>query len=136
MVTMIPIKPSKPKLYTLHLPNEERRRAESKEPLPLTKCLQNGRRVSPTYNERGYELDYEYVVKYTGRPRPVSKCGQEGLEQKQKGSETRAEIPGRPTPELEENAWVDRVAIDLGEAFHEMGTDEYEEGARRDLKSK
>ncbi|KAL8879085.1 MAG: hypothetical protein Q9198_003239 [Flavoplaca austrocitrina] len=133
---MIPIKLSKPKLYTLHLPNGERRRAESKVPKALSKCLQKGQRESPTYDKLGYELDYEYIVKHTGRPRPVSKRGQEGLEQKQKGSETKAEIMGRPAPELEENAWVDRVAIDLGKAFHEMGMEEYEEGARRDLKSK
>ncbi|KAL9012959.1 MAG: hypothetical protein Q9180_009054 [Flavoplaca navasiana] len=86
-LTLIPTKLSKPKLYTLHHQNEERRRPEPKEPVPLAKCLQKGRRESPTYAELGYELDYEYILKHTGRPHPISKRGQEGLEQKQKDSE-------------------------------------------------
>ncbi|KAL8850941.1 MAG: hypothetical protein Q9221_004141 [Calogaya cf. arnoldii] len=107
------------------------------EPMPSTKCLQKGTRGSPTYDELGYELDYDYISKHTGgRPRPLSDRAQERLQQKQKDSERKAEIMGRPNSNLEENAWDDRVAKDLGKAFHEVGMEEYEEWAKKGFKIK
>ncbi|KAL8728226.1 MAG: hypothetical protein Q9166_005529 [cf. Caloplaca sp. 2 TL-2023] len=115
-------------------PSPKRRKKktpEPREPMPSTKCLQKGPRGSPTYDELGYELGYDYIVQCSGRPRPVSKRGQERLEQKQKDSERKAEIMGRRYNGIEETAWDDRVARDLGKAYHEVGMEEYEDWAKK-----
>ncbi|KAL8769869.1 MAG: hypothetical protein Q9209_004307 [Squamulea sp. 1 TL-2023] len=110
-------------------PSPKRRKKLTPEPskAPVQVCLRKSPRGSPTYDEMGYELDFDYILKSSGRPRPISKRAQQRLEQKEKDSERKAEIIGRPKNTLEETAWDDRVARDLGKAFHEVGMDEYEE---------
>ncbi|KAI4242007.1 MAG: hypothetical protein L6R40_004234 [Gallowayella cf. fulva] len=68
-----------------------------KEPtMPSSICLQKGPRGSPTYDELGYELDYDYISKVSGHPRPMSKSGEESLERKQQDQRRKAKIMGRP----------------------------------------
>ncbi|KAL8658763.1 MAG: hypothetical protein Q9226_000788 [Calogaya cf. arnoldii] len=125
-------------------PSPKRRKTKTPEPsepkMASTKCLQRGPRGSPTYDELGYELDYDYIANHTGRrPRAVpTKRGQEKLEQSQRGDERKAEIMGRPADMNvpEGAAWDDRVANDLGKAFHEVGMEEYEEWAKKGFKIK
>ncbi|KAL8791232.1 MAG: hypothetical protein Q9213_000189 [Squamulea squamosa] len=119
-------------------PSPKRRKKSTPEPSnnPVQVCLRKGPRGSPTYDEMGYELDFDYVLKSTGRPRPLSKRAQQRLEQKEKDSERKADITGRPNNTLEETAWDDRVARDLGKAFHEVGMDEYEEWREKGFRVK
>lgn len=106
---------------------------------PMTVCLQKGPRGSPTYDEAGFELDYEYVRKSSRRPRPLGKRALARLKEKRKESERKKELmeasegEGRKYPL---GSWDDKVARDLGIAYHEVGFEEYEEwhkrGFRRD----
>lgn len=117
-------------------PSTKRRKKqtpEPKEPMPSTKCLQKGLRGSPTYDELGYELDYDYILKTSGRPRRPGKRTEEKMDRAIKDDARKAEIMGRPEDaRLQEGAaWDDRVARDLGKAFHEVGLEEYEEWAKK-----
>lgn len=122
-------------------PSPKRRKKktpEPKEPMPSTKCLQKGPRGSPTYDELGYELDYDYILKCSGQPRRPGKRAEEKMDQKMKDGARKAEIMGRPDDvRVQEGAaWDDRVAKDLGKAFHEVGMEEYEEWATKGFKIK
>ncbi|KAL8641498.1 MAG: hypothetical protein Q9228_001708 [Teloschistes exilis] len=101
-----------------------------------------GPRGSPTYDELGYELDYEYIVRASRIPRgrdAGSKREEYKTKKEAKDRERKAEIMGRPctmetvceTVELD-----DRVARDLGKAFHEVGVEEYEEWAEKGFRVK
>ncbi|KAL9591745.1 MAG: hypothetical protein Q9179_007413 [Wetmoreana sp. 5 TL-2023] len=98
---------------------------------PETACLRKGPHGSPTYDHLGYELDYDFISKIPKRPRPVTQRGLKRLDKKGKDNERKAEIMGRPMNHVEMAAWDDRVARDLGKAFHEVGLEEYEEWKRR-----
>lgn len=105
----------------------------------IEKCRRKGLNGSPTYDTLGFELDKEYIIKHTGgRPRPLGKKAEERLEQKRKDSQRKAEIIGVPGDEntIHEEAWDDRVAKDLGLAFHEVGMEEYEEWQKKGFKAK
>lgn len=122
-------------------PSPKRRKKktpEPKKPMPSTKCLQKGPRGSPTYDELGYELDYDYIVKCSGRPRRPGKRAEEKTDQTMKDGARKAEIMGRPDDvRVQEGAaWDDRVARDLGKAFHEVGMEEYEEWAKKGFELK
>lgn len=101
---------------------------------PVEICLRKGPRGSPTYDEMGYELDYEYLCKVTHRrSRPSFNKLMKMMEQEKKERKRKSEIMGVPEEKCQEQkaAWDDRVARDLGMAFHEVGIEEYEEWHRR-----
>lgn len=105
----------------------------------IEECRRKGLNGSPTYDKFGFELDKEYIIKHTGgRPRPLSDKAQDHLEQKRKDSQRKAEIIGVPGDENtnHEVAWDDRVARDLGMAYHEVGMEEYEEWQKKGFKAK
>lgn len=91
----------------------------------------------PTYDELGYELDYDYIIRGSRVPRGRnvgSKRQEQKTEKDARDRERKAEIMGRPCTTdtvCETVAWDDRVARDLGKAFHEVGVEEYEEWVRK-----
>lgn len=121
----------------LRAPSPKRRKRASPELSldPVSVCQRKGPLGSPTYDELGYELDYEYLCKTSSRPRPLSGRAMRRLEEKQKESERKADIlridAERRKAVTAENAWDDRIAKDLGVAFHEVGIEEYEEWKKR-----
>ena len=96
-----------------------------------------GPRGSPTYDELGFELDYEEIVKRSRRPRPLSGKALAKLDEKRKERARKADVLG-VEPEkfsgIAENHLDDRVARDLGLAFHEVGMEEFEKWHRRGFK--
>lgn len=114
----------------LRPPSPKRRRKPTPEPSqhPIDICRRKGPRGSPTYDELGYELDYDYIMKCSGRPRPLGKRAMERLDRKQEDSKRKAVLMNQADREghRREEAWDDRVAQDLGIAYHEVGMDEYE----------
>lgn len=105
---------------------------------PVQLCRRKGLKGSPTYDRLGFELDKEYIIKYTGgRPRPLSDKALDRFSQQDKDKERKAEILGLSIKGVHgtmETAWDDRVARDLGMAFHEVGMEEYEMWGRRGFK--
>ncbi len=100
----------------------------------VEECRRKGLNGSPTYDELGYEQDKEFIIKKTGgRPKPLGKRALERLEQKGEERERKAEIIGfkGSTDIRNEDVWNDRVARDLGIAFHEVGMEEFEQWAKR-----
>lgn len=105
----------------------------------VEECRRKGLNGSPTYDTLGFELDKEFIIKHTGgRPRPLGKKALDRLDQKRRDSEKKAELMGTAGDEntIHEQAWDDRVARDLGIAFHEIGMEEYEEWQRKGFKAK
>ena len=109
----------------------------------VEECRRKGLDGSPTYDELGFELDKEYIIKHTGgRPRPLGKRAEKHLDQKRVDGERKREMmfgKGADAGEGEsrvgrEEQWDDRVARDLGIAFHEVGMEEYEEWVGRGFK--
>lgn len=101
-------------------------------------CRRKGLNGPPTYDELGYELDKEFIIKRTGgRPRPLGKKAMERMGQKEKERERKIEIIGfKGSGDIRnEDMWDDRVAQDLGIAFHEVGMEEYEEWGKRGFKA-
>ena len=100
---------------------------------PVEVCRRKGPRGSPTYDELGYELDYDYIVKVSGRPRPPGKRAMKRFEKMAEDRERKAEILGisEETGPTQETAWDDRIARDMGMAFHEVGIEEFEEWKKR-----
>ena len=100
---------------------------------PVEICRRKGPRGSPTYDEMGYELDYNYINKVSYiRPRPSYKKLEKMMEKNDKEDKRKAEIIGSSDPNFpQKEAWDDRVARDLGIAYHEVGVDEYEEWHKR-----
>ncbi|KAL8995213.1 MAG: hypothetical protein Q9169_005001 [Polycauliona sp. 2 TL-2023] len=120
-------------------PSPKRRKPripQPSEPSPSTKCLRKGRTGSPTYDELGYELDYDYILKCSLGPRRAGARSDKKMDQGQKDDARKSEIMGRPDDvRIQEGAaWDDRVARDLGKAFHEVGIEEYEEWAMKGFK--
>lgn len=107
-------------------PNRRRKRNPEESNSLVSVCRRKGPRGSPTFDELGYELDYELVA-------------QEGIEfdfEKQEKEERRkAEIMGILRFEFSPH-WDERVARDLGIAYHEVGMEEYEQWRQRGFKIK
>ena len=121
--------------YTKELrpPSSKKRRKANPPPSqrPIEICRRKGPFGSPTYDELGFELDYEYISKCTGgRPRPLGKGALARLDQKQREKEKKRELMDATrlddTTYLEQ-AMDDRVAKDLNMAYHEVGIKEYEQ---------
>lgn len=117
-------------------PPSPKRRRKATPPLsmsPVEVCRRKGPRGSPTYDELGYELDYEYINKVSYvRPRPSYEKYKKMMEETTKINQRKAEImrwSDKHYPRKE--AWDDRVARDLGIAYHEVGIEEYEEWHKR-----
>ncbi|CAD6563621.1 MAG: hypothetical protein ASARMPRED_000094 [Alectoria sarmentosa] len=105
----------------------------------IEECRHKGLNGSPTYDTLGYELDKEFVIKHTGGcPRSFGQETLDRLEQKRKNGEKKAEIIGVPEDEnkFHEEAGDDRVARDLGTAYHEVRMEEYEEWQKKGFKAK
>ena len=106
----------------------------------ISECERKGLNGFPTYDKLGFELDKEYIIKHTsGRPRPLGKRALERLQQKGEDRKRKAEILGLPKEKADrityETIWDDRVAKDLGIAFHTVGMEEYEEWQNRGFKA-
>lgn len=123
-----PLRPPSPKRRRKNSP------VESKDPVEV--CLRKGPRGSPTFDEMGYELDYDFIAKRcTGRPRVPGKRAQAKFERMGKENERKAEIMGiLPKDTRFVQHWDDRVARDLGIAYHEVGMEEYEQWHKRGFK--
>ena len=123
----------------LRPPSPKRRRKPTPEPSqrPQDICLRKGPLGSPTYDQMGYELDYNRIAKRSGRPRPLGKRALERLDKKREESKRKAFLMNQRTENrLDENAWDDRVARDLGIAFHEVGIEEYEQWYEKGFRAK
>ena len=123
----------------LRPPSPKRRRKDPPptSPDPIEICRRKGPRGSPTYDELGFELDYEKVAKSIRRPRPLSGKALAGLDADMKNTERKAKVLGVAPEEfsnIAENHLDDRIARDLGLAFHEVGMEEFEEWNRRGFK--
>lgn len=86
----------------------------------------------------GYELDYKKIAKSSGRPRPLGKRAMERIAVKQKEDERKAVLMGASDRSYatQTAAWEDRVARDLGLAFHEVGIEEFEKVVRTGISFK
>ena len=101
---------------------------------------------TPTYDTLGYELDKEYIIKKTSNRPPSARSAwgpkaTKKFAQERKSTERKAEILGikksiNDISPLDEMAWDDRVARDLGKAYHEVGMEEYEEWKGKGFKLK
>lgn len=131
----------------LQPPPPKRRKKATPPPIPLgiqrvEECRRKGLNGSPTYDEHGFELDKEFIIKRTGgRPRPLGKKAMERLEQKAEDRRRKGEIlgfddEGDRQDVRDENVWDDLVARDLGMAMHEVGVEEFEEWKRKGHKTK
>ena len=117
-------------------PPSPKRRKKATPPLsmsPVEVCRRKGPRGSPTYDDLGYELDYKYINKVSYvRPRPSLKQYTKRMEETRKINQRKAEIMGSSGENhVQQSAWDDRVARDLGIAYHEVGIEEYEEWHKR-----
>ena len=123
----------------LQPPSPKRRKKEPPRlsPDPVEICRRKGPKGSPTYDKLGFELDYERVKKTTSRPRPLSGKAMKVFEKKQKERDRKAavlEIPSNKWSPMVESHLDDRIARDLGLAYHEVGIEEFEEWNRRGFK--
>jgi hypothetical protein len=122
----------------LRPPSPKRRRKKS--PVdpndPVEVCFRKGPRGSPTYDEMGYELDYDFIAKHcTGRPRAPGTSALAKFDQMGKEDARKAEIMGIATKDHRFiSHWDDRVAKDLGIVYHEVGMEEYEKWHERGFK--
>ena len=114
---------------------KKRRQENSEGPAdPVETCRQKGLSGSPTYDEHGFELDKEYIIKRTSNRAPTrseawGKKAEAHWDLKKKEDERIGEMMGVPFTQqspLHHFAWDDRVARDLGIAFHEVGMEECE----------
>lgn len=104
----------------------------------IEECRRKGLNGSPTYDTLGFELDKDFIIKHTGgRPRPLGKKALDRLDQKHEDSDRKANIIGSPgdNTTVHEEAWDDRVARDLGIAYHQVGVEEYEEWQKKGFKA-
>lgn len=106
---------------------------------PVAVCLRKGPRGSPTYDEAGYELDFDFILKSSRRPRRLGKRGMKRLQEKQKEDERKKELMEVTEEQARKfymGAMDDKVARDLGIAYHEVGIEEYEEWHKRGFRRK
>ena len=99
-------------------------------PSPKAICLRKGPQGSPTFDKLGYELDYK-AVSGAGRGRRKSrKQREDDLERDTRERKRKDEIMNiskQTKTTMTNMARDDRVARDLGIAYHEVGMEEYEE---------
>ena len=96
---------------------------------------------SPTYDTLGYELDKEYIIKKTSNRAPSARSawGQKAMDhfaEERRKTERKVKILGldkscNNISPFDEFVWDDKVARDLGIAYHEVGMEEYKEWKRR-----
>ena len=96
---------------------------------------------SPTYDTLGYELDKAYIIKKTSNRPPSARSawGEKAMKkfaQERRDTMRKVEILGLNKHEnnispFDEFAWCDKVARDLGIAYHLVGMEEFEEWKRR-----
>ncbi|KAL8751589.1 MAG: hypothetical protein Q9184_006023, partial [Pyrenodesmia sp. 2 TL-2023] len=106
---------------------------------PVQVCLRKGPQGSPTYDEAGYELDFDYILKSVRPPKRLGKRGLEQLREQRKEDERKKElmeVTEEQARKLYMGAMDDKVARDLGIAYHEVGIEEYEEWHKRGLRRK
>ena len=125
----------------LQPPSPKKRKKSTAPPSerPVDVCLRKGPQGSPTYDEAGFELDYDFVLKASGRPRPLGKRALKRLDEKLKEGERKKELMEASEGEGSKfpmGAWDDKVARDLGIAYHEVGIEEYEEWYHRGFRRK
>ena len=114
-------------------PPSPKKRRKSTPPLsqaPMDVCRRKGPRGSPTYDEVRCELDYDFIMKCSGRPKPYSERGLQRLAEKQKEDERKRdimEVGECGVIKLPTSALEDKVAKDLGLHFHEVGIEEFEQ---------
>ncbi len=92
---------------------------------------------SPTYDTLGYELDKEYIIKKLSNRVPSARSARgkkamDHFDQARKKTERKAELLGLSKSynyisPFDQMAWDDKVARDLGIAYHEVGVEEFEE---------
>ena len=95
----------------------------------------------PTYDTLGYELDKTYIIKKTSNRPPSARSawGERAMKkfaQERRDTMRKVEILGLNKHEhnispFDEFVWCDRVARDLGIAYHLVGMEEFEEWGRR-----
>ncbi|KAI4246090.1 MAG: hypothetical protein LQ352_006449 [Teloschistes flavicans] len=89
---------------------------------------------------KAVNVEKEYIIRASRVPRDPdlgSKRAEQKTEKDARDQERKAEIMGRPcTNDMlsETVAWYDRVAKDLGKAFHEVGVEEYKEWVEKGFK--
>lgn len=104
-------------------------------------CFKKGPRGSPTYDEAGFQLDYEKVAEWM-KPKAYNKesimRGMDRAIEQAKSDEARmAEIFFRPgtAPKdfraTEKDFWRDKVSKDLGIPFHKVDVKAFEEWEKR-----
>ena len=96
---------------------------------------------SPTYDTLGYELDKEYIIKKASNRRPSARSawGKKAMDhfaEERRKTERKVKILGLAKSQnnispFDEFAWNDKVARDLGIAYHLVGMEEYEEWKRK-----
>ena len=96
---------------------------------------------SPTYDTLGYELDKEYIIKKLSNRMPSrrSAWGKKAMDhfaEERRKTKRKVEILGLNKHEnnispFDEFVWDDKVARDLGIAYHLVGMEEYEEWKKR-----
>ncbi len=96
---------------------------------------------SPTYDTLGYELDKEYIIKKTSNRMPSARSawGKKAMDhfaKQRRETKRKVELLGLDKSEnnispFDEFAWCDKVARDLGIAYHLVGMEEYEEWKRQ-----
>ncbi|KAL8918903.1 MAG: hypothetical protein Q9208_007084 [Pyrenodesmia sp. 3 TL-2023] len=124
-------------------PPPEKKAKKAKPPSPrvgpVEVCLRKGPGGSPTYDEAGYELDFDYILKSTRRPRRLGKRGMERLREERKKDERKrklVEVSEEQARKFYMGAMDDKVARDLGIAYHEVGIEEYEEWHKKGFRRK
>ena len=98
-------------------------------PSPKAICLKKGPKGSPTYDKLGYELDYNLIAGRSSGRRRTYKQREEYWERERSESERKLEIMNFSKDKksaMTNMAQDDRVARDLGIAYHEVGIEEYE----------
>lgn len=130
----------------LQPPSPKRRKKAPPPPISLgiqrvEECRQKGLRGSPTYDELGFELDKEYIIKHTGgRPRPLGKRAMDRMAKQDEERERKGEIMGVTEDSKnsiqDENVWDDLVARNLGLAYHEVGIEDFEQWHEKGFKTR
>ena len=96
---------------------------------------------SPTYDTLGYELDKQYIIKKISNRMPSARSawGEKAMKkfaEERRNTMRKVELlglnkHGNNISPFDEFVWCDKVARDLGIAYHLVGMEEYEEWKRR-----
>ena len=98
-------------------------------------CREKGRDGSPTFDEGGYELDYDKVMTWfePGKVVKIDLDKEKQLEEKMRlifFEEGGAPHPDHISP-IMVTAWKARVEEDIGVPYHKIGLEEFQEWERR-----